>query len=137
MSQRMDWKLPAGLFALAFIPLIPGFLRIAELLGAPALLTVDDYSASIKVPVAVHIVSAIVFYFLGALQFSTGLRRARPDLHRWTGRLIVPFGLAVAISALVMTLGYPHREGEHVLNTLFKALAVVRAGAPLPPGFGA
>lgn len=123
MSRPIGWKLPAGLFFLALIPLIPGFLRLSEMMGAPALLPVDAYSQSIKVPVAVHIVSAIVFYMLGALQFSPGIRRTRPAFHRWTGRLIVPFGLAVAGSALVITLGYPHREGEHELLPVFQALA--------------
>jgi uncharacterized membrane protein len=43
---------------------------------------------------------------LGAFQFSSRVRRRRPGWHRMAGRVLVVLGLAVAFSALWMTLFY-------------------------------
>lgn len=60
-------------------------------------------------PVKLHIVSAVIFCALGAFQFS-------PRWHRAAGRLLVPCGLVVALSALWMTQFYPaiHFDGPFV-----------------------
>jgi uncharacterized membrane protein len=63
------------------------------------------------VPIVVHIAGASVYSVLGAFQFSRGLRRRRRGWHRKAGWLLVPSGLAVALSGLWMTLFYP-LDGE-------------------------
>jgi uncharacterized membrane protein len=40
-----------------------------------------------------HIVGAAVALLLGPFQFSTRLRGARPNVHRWTGRVYLGFGV--------------------------------------------
>ena len=72
------------------------------------------------VPVAVHIISAVGYTVLGAFQFSAGLRRRRPGWHRAAGRVLVVLGLAVAVSALWMTLGYARQPGTGVLAYLLR-----------------
>ncbi|MBC7550469.1 MAG: DUF2306 domain-containing protein [Cellulomonas sp.] len=62
-------------------------------------------------PVFVHIVCAVAYAVLGAFQFSAALRRRHPAWHRAAGRVLVVLGLAVAFSALWMTLFYPRQPG--------------------------
>jgi uncharacterized membrane protein len=57
-------------------------------------------------PVTLHILSSVAFCLLGAFQFAPGLRRSKPDRHRAAGWLLVPCGLAAAMSGLWMTLFY-------------------------------
>jgi Predicted membrane protein (DUF2306) len=63
-----------------------------------------------------------VYSVLGAFQFSAGLRRRRSGWHRTAGRLLVPIGLVVALSALWMTLLYPRSDGGDLLS-VFRLLA--------------
>jgi uncharacterized membrane protein len=59
---------------------------------------------------------------LGAFQFSAGLRRRHPKWHRQTGRLLLALGLAVALSALWITLVFPRQEGTGDLLHVFRLL---------------
>lgn len=107
---KANWLVPAGLLALGFVPAIAGAMRLAEL-GSGAAITPENarfYAA--PAPVVIHIVSAVLFSVLGALQFSAGLRRRRPLWHRYTGRVAAPLGLAAALSGLWMTLFYPNAD---------------------------
>ncbi|WP_202805068.1 DUF2306 domain-containing protein, partial [Arthrobacter sp. TB 26] len=72
------------------------------------------------VAVVVHIISAILYAVLGAFQFSAGFRRRRPGWHRSAGRVLVVLGLAVALSALWMTLFYPRQPGTGALVYVFR-----------------
>ena len=69
-----------------------------------------------------HIVGASVYAILGAFQFVPGFRRRRPGWHRAAGRLLVPCGLLVGLSALWMTLFYPHPVGDGVFLSAFRLL---------------
>jgi len=102
---------PYPLIALVVVPAIAGSLRLVELAGGPHLLPANPRITASPVPVIVHIVCAVLYAVLGAFQFSTGLRRRRPDWHRAAGRVSVVLGLAVAFSALWMTAFYPHVPG--------------------------
>jgi len=68
----------------------------------------------------VHIVCAHSYAVLGAFQFSAGQRRRHPAWHRKAGRLLVVLGLAVAFSALWMTLFYPRQPEGGVLAFVFR-----------------
>jgi len=102
---------PASLVALAVIPVLGAAGRLVEVLGGPEVLPTDARFASSPIPLIVHIVAAVLYVLLGALQFSAGLRRRRPGWHRRAGRVLVAMGLAVAFSGLWMTLAYPYKEG--------------------------
>ena len=77
-------------------------------------------STASPVPVVVHIISAVGYAVLGAFQFSAGLRRRRPGWHRAAGRVLVVLGLAVALSALWLTLFYPRQPGTGELAYVFR-----------------
>lgn len=121
-SSRSTGWVPYPLIALVVIPAIAGSLRLVELAGGPHLLPANPRITASPVPVIVHIVCAVLYAILGAFQFSTGLRRRRPNWHRVAGRVLVVLGLAVAFSALWMTAFYPRVPGgmlAHVFRLAF------------------
>ena len=67
---------------------------------------------AMPVPVALHILSAIPFSILGALQFSAALRRRWRGWHRKVGRFLVVFGIATALTGLWMAQFYPWPAGD-------------------------
>jgi len=111
---------PFALIALVAIPAFFGSLRLVELAGGPALMPANPRLNASPVPVVVHIVSAVGYSVLGAFQFSAGLRRRRPGWHRAAGRVLVVLGLAVAVSALWLTLFYPRQPGTGALAFVFR-----------------
>jgi uncharacterized membrane protein len=109
-TRSIGW-VPYPLIAVIVIPAIAGSLRLLELAGGPHLMPANPRITASPVPVMVHIVCALLYAVLGAFQFSTGLRRRWPAWHRVGGRALVLLGLAVAFSALWMTVFYPHVPG--------------------------
>ena len=51
-----------------------------------------------------HVVGATTYCVLGAFQLVPSLRRSRPRWHRLAGRVLVPAGLAAALSGLWMAV---------------------------------
>ena len=109
-TRSIGW-VPYPLIALVVIPAIAGSLRLVELAGGPHLMPANPRITASPLPVIVHIVCAVLYAILGAFQFSSGLRRRRPNWHRVAGRVLVVLGLAVALSALWMTQFYPRVPG--------------------------
>lgn len=101
------WPVPLGLVALSLIPVIAGAVRLTDLSTGSTHMPQDAHHPEMPVALIVHIVSATAYSLLGAFQFSAGLRRRRTGWHRAAGRLLVPLGLAVALSAVWLTLVYP------------------------------
>jgi uncharacterized membrane protein len=83
----------------------------------------DDRFTGFPVALVVHIVGAAVFALVGALQFVPRLRRGRRAWHRRAGRIVAGAGLAVAGSALWLTVVYQAQPGTgdllYVLRLLF------------------
>lgn len=112
----------AGLLFLSAIPMAAGAVRLTELTGGAAVTPDNARFFASPLPVVVHIVGASVFALLGAFQFSARFRRSRPGWHRMAGRLLVPLGLLVGLSALWMTLFYPRPVGDGDLLAAFRLL---------------
>lgn len=105
-SRVADSLAVAGLVLLGIVPAIAGSARLRQIAGGIA--TPDNARfLAMPWPVAVHIVGAVVFALLGALQFSAELRRRRMQWHRVAGVILVPCGLAVSLSGLWMAQFYP------------------------------
>lgn len=111
---------PYALVALVLIPALFGSLRLIGLAGGPQLMPADSRMTASPVPVIVHIVSAVGYTVLGAFQFSADLRKRRPGWHRAAGRVLLMLGMAVAVSALWMTVFYPRQPGTGLLAYLFR-----------------
>ncbi|MEP7241146.1 MAG: DUF2306 domain-containing protein [Devosia sp.] len=110
-----DWLIPAGLLALAFIPVVAGAFRVTALIGH-AEITVDNirFFAS-PIPVLLHIVSVTLYSVVGAFQFSPGIRRRFGAWHRRAGRILVGAGLVAALSGLWMATFYAIVPADHPL----------------------
>ncbi|MFE5672116.1 DUF2306 domain-containing protein [Agromyces sp. NPDC056523] len=97
------WLPVAGLLLLSLVPIAAGAFRFTELTTG-ATVTADNarFFAS-PVPILAHIVGSSVFLVLGAFQFVPSLRRRR--WHRYAGRVLLPAGLASALSGIWMAFG--------------------------------
>lgn len=116
-STKRQWRVPAGLIALGLVPVVAGAVRVGELAGGAPVTPDNARFFASPVPVLVHIVGASVYCLLGAFQFAPAFRRRRPGWHRIAGRVLVPCGLAAALSGVWMALFYPRPPIDDVLLT--------------------
>jgi uncharacterized membrane protein len=110
-ASAAGWPVPAALVALSAVPLTFGTLRLVQLAGGPAVMPADDRFTGFPVALALHVAGSAVFALLGAFQFAPRFRRLHRTWHRRTGRLLAVVGLAVAASALWLTLFYAPQPG--------------------------
>jgi uncharacterized membrane protein len=103
---RREWWIPASLLALTLVPVAAGVLRVAELTAGEADASNQRFFDS-PLPIVVHVIGACIYCVLGAFQFMPSFRARRPRWHRWSGRVLVPAGLAAALSGLWMAVWYP------------------------------
>ncbi|MCF6377074.1 DUF2306 domain-containing protein [Nocardioides KLBMP 9356] len=97
-----DWWVPASLIALTAVPAIAGAARLVDLSTGP---TAENARFSdLPLPIVVHIVGATTYCILGAFQLQPSLRRRRPAWHRWSGRVLVPAGIAAGLSGIWMSV---------------------------------
>jgi uncharacterized membrane protein YozB (DUF420 family) len=121
-ARSATWLVPAALLLLGAMPVAAGVFRLVELASGGPISPANARFFASPLPVVTHIVGAAVYALLGAFQFAAGFRRRRPGWHRAAGRLLVPCGLLVGLSALWMTLFYPRPEGVGALLTAFRLL---------------
>lgn len=117
---RRTVAVATAIVGLSAIPLIAGALRVIELAGGPELIPTDTRFAASPWPVVAHVVGAAVYLIAGAFQFVPALRRR--GWHRRAGRVLVVAGLAVALSALWMTLLFARKDGTGELLYLERLL---------------
>ncbi|HEV2797194.1 MAG TPA: DUF2306 domain-containing protein, partial [Nocardioides sp.] len=124
---RRDWWIPASLLALPAVPALSGALRLADLSGGRTEENARFFD--LPVPIVVHIIGATTFCVLGAFQFQPSLRRRRPRWHRWSGRVLVPAGIAGGVSGIWMAVwsDVPTYDNAAlmVLRVVFGSLMVV------------
>ncbi len=114
-SAKADWLIPTGLIALTLIPMIAGTFRMVEIGGATTITPENARFLAAPMPFVLHFVSALIYFVLGAFQFSSSFRQRNPDWHRAAGRILLPCGLVVALSGLWMTLFYPSANYSPVI----------------------
>jgi uncharacterized membrane protein len=100
--SRRDWWIPASLLALTFVPSAAGAARLVDLSSGRTEENARFFD--LPFPILVHIFGATTFCILGAFQFMPSLRRGRPRWHRLAGRVLVPAGLAAALSGMWMAV---------------------------------
>lgn len=123
---RRDWLVTIGLLALAVIPVLAGSVRVKQLTVSAATTPVTADNArffAAPLPVIIHIVASSLYAVLGAFQFAPGLRLRYPRWHRRVGWLLLPSGLASALTGLWMAHFYPWPAGDgqalYVLRLVF------------------
>ena len=128
MRNRTFWtseaRIAAGLLALTVLPAVSGITRLTDLAGA-ANAESQRFHAS-PLPIVLHAIGGIIFCGLGAFQFLPRLRRRHPRYHRIAGRIVLPAGLAMALSGLWMTQMYdivPQQSWQVYAVRIFFGLA--------------
>ena len=101
-TSRAVWLIPVGLIALTTIPILSGAFRLTQLSGGPELIPEAARFTDFPWPVILHIVAGVTFSVVGAFQFVPQLRRGRRSWHRLAGRVLIPLGFVLALSALWM-----------------------------------
>ena len=115
IKAQKTWWVPAGLILLSVIPLIFGAIRLNQLANGAEITPDNARFFASPSPVVIHIISSAVYALFGAFQFVSRLWKRGNGWHRWVERLLVPFGLAVGLSGLWMTLFYDYPEGASKL----------------------
>ncbi len=136
-ASTAGWPVPAALIALSAIPLTFGTLRLVELAGGPAVMPADERFTGFPVALALHVAGSAVYALVGAFQFAPRFRRQRPAWHRRVGRLVAVVGLAVAGSALWLTLFYARHPGTGDLLYGARLVVAPAMAAFLVLGFAA
>lgn len=122
--RRSAW-LVAGLILFSALPLSFGILRLLQLAGLSDLMPPAHASA---IPLVSHIVGALAYTLLGAMQFSPSIRRRWPAWHRVAGRLALAGAALVVGSALWLTAAYATPSVGGLVLAAFR-LAVASAMA--------
>ncbi len=136
-ARRLGWALPVALFALCFVPVASGSLRLVQLAGGPEIMPADDRFLGWPVALVVHIVGATVFALVGAFQLVPGIRRQHPRWHRRAGRVLAVTGLMVAGSALWLTLFYEPQPGTGPLLLVLRLVVAPAMAGCLVVGVAA
>lgn len=105
-SKHLDWPIPISLILLNAVPVIAGPVRLAQI-GNGVVTTDTARFLHHPLPAVIHILSTSLYGVLGALQFAPSFRRRQHQWHRTAGKVLIPLGLASALSGLWMTLFYP------------------------------
>ena len=104
--MRIVWPVTLLLAAIGVAAVIRRATQLIAPVPAPARFAdaaaMDAGFARHPLLTMVHIVPGLLFMLLAPLQFVRALRSRRPDVHRWTGRVLVGAGLIIGSSALVM-----------------------------------
>ncbi|GLY18420.1 membrane protein [Kineosporia sp. NBRC 101677] len=122
-----------GLLLLTAIPVVAGATRLGELTGGARITEENARFFHSPVPIVVHIVGATLFCVLGAFQV-TGHRRG----HGRLGRVVLlPAGMAAALSGLWMTLAYDLPEWDSALLNAFRLVFGIGMAVSLYLGYRA
>lgn len=106
-SPSSSFWIPLSLVCLGAFPAFVGVERLASFAPHGPKLPDAQRFADHPVGLVVHIVSALLYTLLGALQFSPALRQRGALWHRVAGRVAAPAGMIVGLSGLWVMLVYP------------------------------
>ena len=77
-----------------------------------------------------HIAPGLLFILLAPLQFVRRLRNRKPNLHRWTGRVVLIAGIIIGSSALVMSpqmaIGGPNETAATMLFAIVFLFSLIK-----------
>lgn len=120
--MRSSLWLVAGLLVFAAMPLSFGVLRLLQLAGISDVMPPARVSPA---PLILHIVGALLYAILAAVQFSTTIRRHWPQWHRAAGRMALIGATLVAFSALWLTALYATPTPGSLVLAAFRVLVAL------------
>jgi hypothetical protein len=128
-KNRVEWLLPVALILLSTVPVVAGTARIIELSGGAEITPENARFFASPLPVIIHIVTVTIYSVLGAFQFVPSFRHRHLRWHRAAGLVLIPSGLAAALSGLWMTMFYSWPEGDgpllYALRLLFGSAMLI------------
>lgn len=136
-TRERSWPVPVALAALSAIPVTVGTLRLVQLAGGPSALPADPRFTGLPLALVLHIVGSATYALLGLLQLVPRFRRRHLTWHRRAGRVLVVAGIAVAGSALWLTLFYDAHPGTGPLLYAVRLLVASAMVAFVVLGFSA
>lgn len=104
--SKPQWGMLGLLLLLCVLPMIGGAIRLTQFATGAEITEENARFFASPLPVIVHIISSLTYIVIGAFQFVKSIRLWKPHWHRWMGRVLLPLGIASALSALWMTLFY-------------------------------
>ena len=119
-AKRPDRLILISLIAPGIVPFGGGLVRLSDLSGGGAITPENARFFESPVPVVLHIISVVLYSFLGTFQFAPGYREAHPRRHRIAGRILVPCGLLAALTGLWMSQFYPPADQDGPLLYSFR-----------------
>ncbi len=128
-TRERSWPVPVALAALSAIPVTVGVLRLVQLSGGPSALPADPRFTGLPLALVLHLVGSATYALLGLLQLVPRFRRRHLTWHRRAGRVLVAAGLAVAGSALWLTLFYDAKPGTGPLLFAVRLVVASAMGA--------
>lgn len=107
----------AILLVISFVPAIGGMLRIFEIMGVLSIMPANPRAFQTSLPIALHIVGAVPFCVLGALQFLPSVRRKALKWHKFNGPIIAFSGVLSAVTGVWMAhfYSFPSELQGHAL----------------------
>lgn len=111
---------PVLLIAISVVPILSGLARLAQIAGVPfEMMDSARVLSGPRLVLVAHIVAAIVFLVLGAFQFVSGHHPRQRRRHRYLGRVAGLAAFVTGISAIWLTLFFPHADHDSsVLNAI-------------------
>lgn len=105
MRSRLDRRVWIAILVLCAIGAAAAARRIVAIVTTPGtgvsdLARLDQHFAAKAGMTLLHIVPSLLFVSLLPLQFVGSLRIRHPQLHRWSGRVIMGLGAVLGLSAL-------------------------------------
>lgn len=113
MQHFKYFPLPLVLITISIVPVAAGLMRLVQIAGAPIpLVPPPKISVELQTVFVLHVVTAIIFLVLGAFQFTAHSSQRKKRRHRVTGRVVVISALIVGVSAIWLTVFFPHEQHD-------------------------
>jgi uncharacterized membrane protein len=129
-ERRVFW---VAVLALCAIAVAIAIRRLSILAGPPSIAesdaaALDAFFAAKPEVIGSHALSGLVLALLIPVQFSAGIRRRHPCVHRWLGRFLLLVGILVGGSAYGMMVapvgGWLETSATSIYGTAFLAALV-------------
>jgi len=117
-------KRAAILIAIGIVPILAGIARLVQLSGGP--IDLPHTSRILNAPkfaFILHVVGAVTFLTLGAFQFAGNGLPKRRRLHRINGRVVAVAAVTTGLTAIWLTLFYPHAAHDGTTLNVLRIMA--------------
>jgi hypothetical protein len=105
-------RVPVFLISACLLPTAFGLYRLGQIVAGRNFSLAFTPDAVDQLPLFIHVIGALGFLLLGALQILPGWRHRRPRWHKKIGRWAAPLGVIGALAGVWLTLAHPDINGD-------------------------